>query len=644
MSKKFTKIRKRFACSLLIISIVSGQIAVSDYQVVKAEAQAQIENVSYEQQSITDIREYENNEIVVVYKEEAEENRYLPESTTQKTITEDCALVETDNKKDLEEAIETLQKDSDVAYVQPNYTYYALDAVTNDKYSDYQWAYNGEYNIGALEAWNMGKGHNKEVVVAITDTGIDYNHVDLKDGMWKNPREVPGNNKDDDKNGFTDDIYGWNFASGNNRICEYKYTRKEYIDDHGTHIAGIINAAADNQVGIAGIASKSNVKLMSIKVFGDDGSTNTAALIKGIRYADNNGATICNMSLGGDASKSFGDKLLYDTMKESDMLFICAAGNGTDATKGKGFDITTQPQAPASYDLDNIICVANMNKTGVVDDSSCYSSTDVDIAAPGTEIASTVVDPKKTDTGAYLIMTGTSMAAPMVTGVAAMLKSYYGTLTAKQMKEAILSGAKINNNLSNKVAGNRMLSASGAMEYYQNHFIIDTKVSNIKNSNDKKVTVTISDYKGKVDTVYYEAGAKTIADFNNGTVGTALSLSNSKASFIVKKSQTYTLYAVDNNGVQEIEQVKVSVPTLTKAKLSATKKTLKKGKTYQLKTTVSPSGLYTKKTYKTSNKSIATVSPSGKITAKKKGTAKITVTITDGTKRKTLTCTVTVKS
>lgn len=641
MKQTLKKAGKQLVCSIFIVSMISSQAAVSDYKIAEADSQP---SAVEEQKSITDVEEYDNNEIVVVYKDEVDKNRYLPKRATQQTITEDCALVETETKKDLEEAIETLQEDSEVAYVQPNYTYYALDAVTNDKYSDHQWAYSGDYNIGMTEAWNMGKGANEEVIVAITDTGIDYNHVDLKNGMWKNPGEIQGNNKDDDKNGFIDDIYGWNFASGNNRICDYKYTRNEYVDDHGTHIAGIINAAADNQVGIAGVASKANVKLMSIKIFGDDGSTTTAALIKGIRYADNNGASICNMSLGGDASKSFEDKFLYDTMKESDMLFICAAGNGTEATKGVGFDITTHPQAPASYDLDNIICVANMNDTGVVDKSSCYSSTDVDIAAPGTDIASTVVDPKKTVTGAYLSMTGTSMATPMVAGVAAMLKSYYGTLTAEQMKEAILSGAKINDNLSNKVVKNRMLSAIGAMEHYQNHIIISTKIDNIKNSNDKKVTVTIYDYKGNVDKVYYEAGTKTIEDFNSGTVGKPLTLSNNTASFTVKKSQIYTLYAMDDNGVQEIQQIKVTVPTLTNAKLSATKKTLKKGKTYQLKTTVSPSNLYTKKTYKTSNKSIATVSSSGKITAKKKGKAKITVKITDGTKTKTLTCTVTVKS
>lgn len=641
MSKKCSTIVKKLTCSLCILSLLSSKTIFSDIRIVSADTQTEQE-LAVKEVSVTDIEEYENNEIVVVYKDEVDENRYLPEGVTQETITEDCALVETENKKDLEEAIETLQEDSDVAYVQPNYTYYALEAVSNDKYSDYQWAYSGDYNIGITDAWNMGKGANKEVIVAITDTGIDYNHVDLKDGIWKNPKEIPENNKDDDMNGFKDDIYGWNFVANNNKICEYKYTAEEYADDHGTHIAGIINAAADNEVGIAGIASKANVKLMSVKVFSDDGSTSTAALIKGIRYAEDNGASICNMSLGGDASNSFGDQLLYDTMKESAMLFICAAGNGTKATLGKGFDITTHPQAPASYDLDNIICVANMNKTGVIDESSCYSSKEVDIAAPGTDIASTVVDPKKSSTGAYLVMTGTSMSTPMAAGVAAMLESYYGEMTAEQMKEAILSGARVNENLSNKVAGNRMLSAIGAMDYYQNHFLMNAKVSNISNSNNKKVTIRVTDYKGTVNKIYYVSGAKTEDDFAANALGTALTVSNNKASFTVKKSGIYTIYAENSNGVKQVMKLKVTVPALKSAKLSATKKSLKKGKTYQLKTTVSPSGLYTKATYKTSNPSIAKVSSSGKITAKKKGKAKITVKISDGTKKKTLTCTVTV--
>lgn len=656
MNKKMKKYGKKLLCSLLILSLTGGETIAVNYKTVQArEDQNRIENswdttiddksqqVKNEEESVTDIKEYDNNELVVVYKDEVKENKELPEGAIEEAIAEDLSLIETENKNDLKETIETLSQDSDVAYVQPNYIYHALSSVTNDTYSKYQWAYSDtNYNIGITEAWNMGSGADKKVIVAVTDTGIDYNHADLRGKIWTNKNEIAGNEKDDDGNGFVDDVHGWNFASGNNKLCEYKISKEGYIDNHGTHVAGIIDATADNQIGIAGIASKSNVELMSIKIFSDDGTTTTAALIKGIRYAEENGATICNMSLGGDAANSYMDKLLYNTMSDSGMLFICAAGNGTDATKGVGFDITNHQQTPASFNLENMICVGNMNKTGSLDDSSCYSSIQVDIAAPGTDIVSTGVDAKRSQKGVYISMTGTSMATPMVTGVAAMLQSYYGTLKPVQIKEAILGGAKINEKLSNKVAENRMLSADGAMNYCKEHPFIKTSVNSIVKSNNKRVTASVADYNGTVDKIYYAYGKKEEQYFENGA-GTQVELKNGKGSFTVSKSGIYTLYVADSKGAKNMVQIDVVVPTIKTVKLSATTKTLKKGKTYLLRTLVNPSEVYVTKTYKTSNKSVATVSNNGKITARKKGKAKITVRVSDGTKIKTVSCFVTVK-
>ncbi|MSS63506.1 S8 family serine peptidase [Velocimicrobium porci] len=653
MNRNLKKYGKKLAYGFLVLSLVGGELTTANYKIVQAEENSignvqetidtGVEQTELEEKSVTDIREYDNNELLVVYKDEIKENKELPEGAIEETITEDSSLVETENKSDLKEAIETLSQDSDVAYVQPNYTYHALTSVTNDTYSNYQWAYNdANYNIGITTAWNMGAGANKNVIVAVTDTGIDYNHVDLKDKIWTNSNEIAGNGKDDDGNGFVDDIYGWNFASGNNRICEYKLLKGEYVDNHGTHVAGIINATAENQMGIAGVASKSNVQLMSVKIFGDDGTTTTAGLIKGIRYAEENGAEICNMSLGGDATNTYMDKLLYNTMSSSNMLFICAAGNGTEATKGVGFDITNHRQAPASFNLENMICVGNMNKNGIMDESSCYSSTQVDIAAPGTEILSTGVDARKSKRGVYVSMTGTSMATPMVTGVAAMLQSYYGILKPSQIKEAILGGAKINEKLNNKVAENRMLSADGAMKYWQEHAFINTSVNNIRKSNYKEVSVKVTNYNGIVDKVYYAFGTQEESYFENGTMGTEIKLVNGRGSFTAEKSGTYTLYVVDRNGFKSMAQVNVTIPTVKTVRLSATTKTLKKGKTYILRATVNPSDVYVTKSYKTSNKSVATVSSSGKITAKKKGKAKITVNISDGTRTKSVSCVVSV--
>ena len=240
MNKKMKKYGKKLLCSLLILSLTGGEAIAVNYKTVQArENQNRIENSWYttiddksqqvknEEESVTDIKEYDNNELVVVYKDEVKENKELPEGATEEAIAEDLSLIETENKNDLKETIETLSQDSDVAYVQPNYTYHALSSVTNDTYSKYQWAYSDtNYNISITEAWNMGSGADKKVVVAVTDIGIDYNHADLRGKIWTNKNEIAGNEKDDDGNGFVDDVHGWNFASGNNKLCEYKISKE----------------------------------------------------------------------------------------------------------------------------------------------------------------------------------------------------------------------------------------------------------------------------------------------------------------------------------------------------------------------------------------------------------------------------------
>ncbi|MFW5651973.1 MAG: S8 family serine peptidase [Acetivibrio ethanolgignens] len=520
-------------------------------------------------------------------------------------------------------------------------------AYTQDKYSEQQWAYYSTYNIGIEEAWSLGKGVNKEIVVAVIDSGIDYQHEDLKAAMWVNPGEIDGDGLDNDGNGYIDDIHGWNVSDGTSEICAYEYSwiARDYEDAHGTHVAGIIAAIADNNAGVAGVASKNNVKLMSVKAMGDykDGYGvvgYTSKIIEAIQYAEKNGADICNLSLGLESY----DNALYEVMKKSDMLFVCAAGNGNKATSWKGWDIDIDPIYPAAFDLDNVIAVANMNGYGQIDPSSCYGSTAVDIAAPGMNIVSTIVAGKENGFNYYGMMAGSSMAAPMVTGTAAMVASYYGCLDAVEIKEAILSGSVPNNSFEGKVAENRMLSVAGALKYYQDKIWIDTEISAAsKGSNNKKVTVEITSMNNPVTKVAYAKGEQTVDYFAGGAQGTTLACSNGIASFKVTSTGNYTVYVQCEDGTELIKTVAVEIPTIKNVKLSATKKTLRKGKTYQLKATVSSSDIYTKITYKSSNSKIAAVNSKGKITAKKKGTATITVIVNDGNTVKKKTCTVIVK-
>ena len=201
-------------------------------------------------------------------------------------------------------------------------------------------------DVNAEKAWSLYSGGKRDVVVALVDTGVDYTHEDLADNIWVNTDEIPGNGIDDDGNGYVDDVYGWNFYSGNNQV----YTGSD--DSHGTHGAGTIAAESGNGVGIAGLAQGEHVKVMAVKALGGkDGSGTTASIIQAIRYAEDNGAKICNLSLGTDRD----DRALYQVMAASDMLFVVAAGND-------GADTDTSPSYPASYSLDNIICQPELRR------------------------------------------------------------------------------------------------------------------------------------------------------------------------------------------------------------------------------------------------------------------------------------------
>ena len=227
-----------------------------------------------------------------------------------------------------------------------------------------------------------------------------------------------------DGNGYIDDVHGWNFFDGNNELC------KGSEDDHGTHAAGTIAATRGNG-GIAGIADNKYVKIMSLKALGTQyGVGEEKAIIEAIRYAEANGASICNLSFG--TTEYYPE--LEKVMRESKMLFVVSAGNG-DA-KGIGEDTDQKPDYPSSFDLDNVISVANLMFDGNLAESSNYGAKSVDIAAPGTYIVSTIAN------SGYGFMTGTSMSTPMVTGAAAFLYSYRTDLHLSDIRKVLLETAR----------------------------------------------------------------------------------------------------------------------------------------------------------------------------------------------------------
>lgn len=298
-------------------------------------------------------------------------------------------------------------------------------------------------DVNTVKAWDkyMGK---KEVVIAIIDTGIDFSHEDLRGVMWTNPGETTGDGIDNDSNGFVDDIYGWNFYDNS---CD-TYNSQSDEDDHGTHVAGII-AALQNNIGIAGVASNTNIKIMTLKILGSSnnrGSINS--FIKAIEYAENMGASICNISSGTYIENT----KLKAVIEHSEMLFVTAAGN-----EGENNDITHM--YPSSFDSQNIISVASINCNGNLNNLSNYGNESVDIAAPGTSILSTLTNNR------YGYLSGTSMATPFVTGVVAMVYSYYEDITLLDAKAIVLNSVKKLPTLEGKVLSGGIPNALTALSY-----------------------------------------------------------------------------------------------------------------------------------------------------------------------------------
>jgi hypothetical protein len=274
--------------------------------------------------------------------------------------------------------------------------------------------------INAPEVWNQNITGNG-IVVAVVDTGVDYNHPDLDSNIWQNPGEIAGNGIDDDRNGFIDDIRGWDFVYNDN------YPMDLDVYGHGTHIAGLI-AAERNDFGITGVAY--NAKIMPVRVldsFGDGEPNNVAA---GIRYAADNGANVINLSFGNEfyPSNQVNDAIEYANNKGS--VVVIAAGNS-------GF---SQPDYPARNADRWGIAVGSIDINGrMADTSNRAGSTPLDyVVAPGVDIYST------TPYDTYDILTGTSMATPHVAGVAALVLNTNPNLTPAQVEYILTTTANRN--------------------------------------------------------------------------------------------------------------------------------------------------------------------------------------------------------
>ncbi|MCP5516901.1 MAG: S8 family serine peptidase [Verrucomicrobiales bacterium] len=274
---------------------------------------------------------------------------------------------------------------------------------------------------GITNAWDITTG-STNVVVAVIDTGIRYTHKDLERQMWRNPGEIPGNLVDDDGNGYVDDVFGVNTINGSGNPA----------DDvgHGTHVAGTIGASANDLYQHVGVAW--NVQLMAVKFLGPFGGF-TSDAIESINYSVASGAKILNNSWGGGPGGT-NNTLLEDAIiaaSTNEVLFVVAAGNDY------GNDNDAVPVFPASYSIENVISVAALDRKDELAVFSNYGARSVHVGAPGVEIFS-CLNGSDTD---YAVQQGTSMAAPHVSGIAALIWSAFPDASMAEVRERIIRSA-----------------------------------------------------------------------------------------------------------------------------------------------------------------------------------------------------------
>ncbi|MEH2271564.1 MAG: S8 family peptidase [Nostoc sp.] len=354
--------------------------------------------------------------------------------------------------------------------------------------------------VKAPEVWAHGYT-GKGVVVAVVDTGVDYNHEDLKNNIWTNSKEIAGNGIDDDGNGYIDDNYGWNFADKNNNT----------LDDngHGTHVSGTI-AGENNNYGVTGIAY--DAKIMPVKVLDSSGSGSYSSISKGIRYAVDNGANVINLSLGGASSnRTLESAINYASSKG--VIVVMAAGNDGDSS----------PDYPARYASKSGIAVGAVDRNNNMPDFSNRSGTNqiAYVTAPGVKVYSSVPNNQ------YATYSGTSMATPHVAGVVALMLSANPNLTDAQVRQIVTETAGNNTqttssslNLSNvsslasqviaDTAGNNTQTTSSSFNSFNFGSLASQAMSN---NNLLRVYA---------QTANYLTSQQTTASFNNSDVASLI--------------------------------------------------------------------------------------------------------------------------
>ncbi|EKD76279.1 MAG: peptidase S8/S53 subtilisin kexin sedolisin [uncultured bacterium] len=353
---------------------------------------------------------------------------------------------------DVEQAVAVLQLDSHIKQVEPNYKRY-LFVTPDDTYfsSQLHLEQSTDADIDIATAWDTTTG-DRSIVVAVIDSGIDLDHPDLVDNIWINSDEIADNGIDDDENGYIDDVNGWDFIDNDNdpNSTPDSVSPNDTYVLHGTHVSGIIGATGNNGQGVAGINWE--VSLMPLRIFGDDGASDIGAILDAIAYAEANGATILNMSYGSPYASSLEEDAMAEAYTAG-LLSVAAAGNNSE-------NLNTTPYYPVCYD--DVIGVAAVDSTDAAASFTNYGADCVDLAAPGDNILSTFYYDSTSDyTEPYGYFSGTSMATPVIVGVAALLKAVEPTLDSATLTDLLVNSTDV---LADTTLGSGRVNAATALD------------------------------------------------------------------------------------------------------------------------------------------------------------------------------------
>ena len=512
--------------------------------------------------------DYSGNELVLLWENEVDENicqrliSDFPSCTIIETLS-DYMLISTSDAYRLPDLLSRLRTYPGIVAADPNYPLELSSEPVTLQQTDIK-----AEEFADLLAQNLASGlefyHNeitpaREIIIAVADTGIDVRHPLLSDFIWSNPEEIPDDGIDNDKNGYTDDIYGWDFYHDDATVCHYEIDEstssyrslKEDNDNHGTHVAGIIAATLRGGDLLSKEALPVPVKIMPLKIHGGEKATGSvASAIKAIKYAVMMNADICNISWGS-ASITSSITSLEKTIRESDLLFITAAGN-----TGSDNDLT--PIYPASFSSDNVLAVTFVNSYGLLTAKSNYGANSVDIAAPGTDIYSTIV-------GSCAYMSGSSMAVPYVSAIAALLSSCQEGLYPASVRDCILQtvaplpyqeNAPIPSSMffaQDKLASPGVPNLHAALSAPE-LLLCDTSTPDISvvlsyTADFLRLHVTADDTGSSgVRILRYAKGTKTAQAFRHGTAGSAIGDDNLR----LAKGGNYTFYASDYAGNETV--------------------------------------------------------------------------------------------